>query len=184
MCVALLNQVDVKPSQLSFKVEDNGYGIPSTSFGQLAVRHATSKVQGSREMTQGLTTLGFRWVPARYCPPTASVCHTSILTRSCHRGEALASLAEAACLEITSKARGAFETHTKLLQGGRVLKEGLALEQRIKQGTRVTIRDLFFNKPVRRKHLIGAGYALLHYLYTQAVLTTTLKHLRSWTRLL
>ncbi|EIE26083.1 hypothetical protein COCSUDRAFT_40245 [Coccomyxa subellipsoidea C-169] len=83
-------------------------------------------------MTQGLITLGFR-------------------------GEALASLAEAACLEITSKARGAFETHTKLLQGGRVLKEGLALEQRIKQGTRVTVRDLFFNKPVRRKHLIGAG---------------------------
>lgn len=60
MLIMWPNQVDIKPSLLSFTVEDNGCGIPSTSFGQLAVRHSTSKVQGLRELAQGLTTLGFR----------------------------------------------------------------------------------------------------------------------------
>lgn len=58
------------------------------------------------------------------------------------------------------------------MQGGRVLKEGLALEQRAKQGTTVTVRDLFFNTPVRRKQLIGAGYALLALPCHRVLLTT------------
>ena len=73
------------------------------------------------------------------------------------RGEALASLADSAVLEVTSKARGAFETHTKLMKGSKVLKQGLAVEQRQRQGTIVTVRDFMFNKPVRRKQLILNG---------------------------
>ena len=39
------------------------------------------------------------------------------------RGEALASLAECCVLDVTSKARGSFETHKKSLAGGNVLKQ-------------------------------------------------------------
>lgn len=73
------------------------------------------------------------------------------------RGEALASLAEICVLEVVSKARGAFETYAKLLQGGQVLRQGLAVDQRFRQGTIVTCRDLFFNRPVRQKQLLSAG---------------------------
>lgn len=72
------------------------------------------------------------------------------------RGEALASLGETSVLEITSKARGTFETHRKVLQGGDVLKQGLAMEQRLRQGTIVSVRDFLYNRPVRRKQLLQA----------------------------
>ena len=72
------------------------------------------------------------------------------------RGEALASLAETSVLEIVSKARGAFETHRKVLQGGKVAKQGLAMEQRNRQGTTVAVMDFLFNRPVRRKQLLQA----------------------------
>jgi hypothetical protein len=70
----------------------------------------------------------------------------------------LASLGEISVLEIISKAKGAFQTHCKLVHGGRVIKQGLALEQRLQQGTTVTVRDLFFNKPVRRKQLLNGRW--------------------------
>ena len=79
-------------------MEDDGSGISADDFNLLGVRHASSKLHSLQQLQQGSATLGFR-------------------------GEALASIAERARLEITSKARGAFETHCKILQGGIVLKQ-------------------------------------------------------------
>jgi hypothetical protein len=82
----------------------------------------------------------------------------SVQSKACaRRGEALASLAETSVLEVTSKARGSFETHVKVLRGGEVAKQGLARQQRARQGTVVALRDFLFNRPVRRKQLLAAG---------------------------
>ncbi len=41
-------------------VEDDGFGIPSSSFGTLATRHATSKLRSLTDLDKGVSTLGFR----------------------------------------------------------------------------------------------------------------------------
>ena len=91
-------EVHINAQQWAFSVEDDGNGISADDFSLLGVRHASSKLHSLQQLQQGSATLGFR-------------------------GEALASIAERARLEITSKARGAFETHCKILQGGTVLKQ-------------------------------------------------------------
>ena len=58
---------------------------------------------------------------------------------------------------MTSRAAGSFETHTVALRGGQLLRRGLALEQRNRQGTMVSVKDVFFNQPVRLKALLSAG---------------------------
>eukprot|EP00891_Asterochloris_glomerata_P004346 jgi/Astpho2/4346/fgenesh1_pg.00065_%23_28_t len=121
-------EVHINAQQLAFSVEDDGHGIPAADLSLLGVRHASSKLHSLQQLQQGSATLGFR-------------------------GEALASIAERARLEITSKACGAFETHCKILQGGTVLKQGLALQPRMHTGTCVTVKDWLFNQPVLRRQV-------------------------------
>ena len=64
----------------------------------------------------------------------------SALQRPEALGRSLAALASAGWLEVTSKARGSFETHSFCFDRGRLQRQGLALEQRTKTGTLVTIR--------------------------------------------
>ena len=98
-------EVHFNAQTLTFSVEDNGHGIPAEGFSCLATRHATSKLHSLQQLQLGVATLGFR-------------------------GEALASIAERGRLELTSKARGSFETHCKMLQGGRVLKQVITASAR------------------------------------------------------
>ena len=63
----MIYQVDIKPSQFGFLVEDDGCGIPPASFGQLATRHATSKLKKLDDLVKGLDTLGFRWAFPLLC---------------------------------------------------------------------------------------------------------------------
>lgn len=123
-------QIDL--SSLSLTVVDDGHGVEQVSFSPLAKRHATSKVQDVTQLDSGVSTLGFK-------------------------GEALASIAEVSLLHIISKARGSFETHMKLLKGGKLVKQGLAREQRQKPGTAVCIKDFMFNQPVRRRQYLQSG---------------------------
>ncbi len=95
-------------------------------------RSCTSKLRSAAELDAGVASLGFR-------------------------GEALASIADCSLLEVTSKAARAFETHAKLLRGGAVLRQGLALQQRERQGTSVAVRDFLFNRPINRRALLEAG---------------------------
>lgn len=73
------------------------------------------------------------------------------------RGEGLAAICATAVVDVTSRAAGAFETHSCLLRAGQVLQLKLAVEQRSRPGTVVAVRDLFFNRPVTRKAVQGAG---------------------------
>lgn len=129
---ATVVRVQIDLSSLSLTVEDDGHGIDQASFNSLAVRHATSKLQDLKKLSSGVTTLGFK-------------------------GEAMASMADMSLLQIISKAQGSLETHMKLLKGCKVIKQGLANEQRQKTGTTVCLKDFMFNQPVKRRQYLQSG---------------------------
>ncbi|HAA46155.1 MAG: DNA mismatch repair protein [Halomonas sp. 54_146] len=108
------------------KVRDDGIGIGEEDLPLALARHATSKI-GSLEDLEGVSSLGFR-------------------------GEALASISSVSRLELISNA------DDDPRQGWRVVAEGRGMEARVTpaphpRGTSVSVRDLFFNTPARRKFL-------------------------------
>ena len=108
-------------------VRDNGHGISRGDLDQVALRHATSKIADERDL-QRVTTLGFR-------------------------GEALASIAACARLEVISRPRAA-PGATRLVAGaGRRQVSGAAAAA----GTRVQVTRLFADLPARRRFLRRPG---------------------------
>ncbi len=106
------------------EVSDDGVGIPSDELTLAVARYATSKLD-SVEGLFAVRTLGFR-------------------------GEALASIAAVARCEIVSRSEGSLSAGVLRVDGGElrpVEREGAPV------GTRVAVRDLFFNTPARRKFL-------------------------------
>lgn len=123
--------VQLIPGALSLVVTDDGHGIGDLSIPSVAQPHATSKQTTEGQLGSGLRTLGYR-------------------------GTALASMALAGRLDITSKAAGAFETHTKSLRCGKLVFQGLATEQWRTQGTVVHLSDFLCDQPVRLRQLTTA----------------------------
>ncbi|WP_420827727.1 DNA mismatch repair endonuclease MutL [Halomonas binhaiensis] len=118
-------EVEVGGARL-IRVRDDGCGIAEDDLPLSLSRHATSKIASLEEL-EGVASLGFR-------------------------GEALASVSSVSRLELVSNVeddpRG----------GWRVVAEGRNMEPRVTpaphpRGTSVTVRDLFFNTPARRKFL-------------------------------
>ena len=108
-------------------VRDNGHGISRADLDHVALRHATSKIADERDL-QRVTTLGFR-------------------------GEALASIAACARLEVISRTR-ATPGATRLVAGaGRRHLTGTAAAV----GTRVQVTRLFADLPARRRFLRRPG---------------------------
>ncbi|MBI3924900.1 MAG: DNA mismatch repair endonuclease MutL [Armatimonadetes bacterium] len=110
------------------RVVDDGFGMGPEDVRLAIERFATSKIERWEDM-DALGSLGFR-------------------------GEALPSIAAVSRLEIVTCERGA-STGTELsVEGGVVehLRASAAAE-----GTRITVTDLFFNTPARRKFLRSAG---------------------------
>lgn len=110
----------------TIRVKDDGSGIGEADLPLALSRHATSKIVSLEEL-EGVASLGFR-------------------------GEALASISSVARLELTSN------TDEDPRSGWRVVAEGRRMEPRVTpaphpRGTSVTVRDLFFNTPARRKFL-------------------------------
>ncbi|MGM0520670.1 MAG: DNA mismatch repair endonuclease MutL [Pseudomonadota bacterium] len=108
------------------KVRDDGTGIGEDDLPLALARHATSKIE-SLEDLEGVSSLGFR-------------------------GEALASISSVSRLELISNASD------DPRDGWRVVAEGRGMEARVTpaphpRGTSVSVRDLFFNTPARRKFL-------------------------------
>lgn len=108
------------------KVRDDGVGIGEEDLPLALARHATSKIE-SLEDLEGVSSLGFR-------------------------GEALASISSVSRLELISNASD------DPRDGWRVVAEGRGMEARVTpaphpRGTSVSVRDLFFNTPARRKFL-------------------------------
>jgi DNA mismatch repair protein MutL len=106
------------------EVADDGTGIPPADLTLALTRHATSKIEDAAALTR-VGTLGFR-------------------------GEGLASIAAVAKVTIVSRAAKA-ELATALDAHGETLGEPRPLAG--PPGTRVVVRDLFGNVPVRRDYL-------------------------------
>jgi DNA mismatch repair protein MutL len=107
------------------QVRDNGSGINRDELPLALSRHATSKIQNLQDL-EAVSTLGFR-------------------------GEALASIASVSRLTLTSNTDSAGS-------GWRISAAGKDMEITTEpaahpQGTTVTVRELFFNTPARRKFL-------------------------------
>jgi DNA mismatch repair protein MutL len=106
------------------QVEDDGAGIAREDLPLALARHATSKI-ASLEDLEAVATLGFR-------------------------GEALASIASVARLSLLSRAAGAAHAHRLDAEGGGAGEVSPAARS---PGTTVTVEDLYFNTPARRKFL-------------------------------
>ena len=106
------------------RITDNGKGIAADDVEIAFERHATSKIRSAKDLIK-VSTMGFR-------------------------GEALASIAAIAKVELVTKTKDA-EMGTRISgEGGDVvLKE----ECGAPNGTTITVRELFFNTPVRYKFL-------------------------------
>ena len=117
-------KVDIEEAGLkSIKVSDNGEGMSERDVKQSFLRHATSKIQYDTDLFH-VKSLGFR-------------------------GEALASIS--AVSKLTIKTSTGEEAGTKLyLEGGNIIE---ASKSDARQGTEITVEQLFYNTPARLKYM-------------------------------
>jgi DNA mismatch repair protein MutL len=122
-------QIDLEQGGIKrIRVADNGSGIARDELALALTRHATSKIASLADLEQ-VASLGFR-------------------------GEALASIAAIARVQLTSRSanpnHGAEHAWTVQAEGGRLGEPAPAARG---TGTTIDIHDLFFNTPARRKFL-------------------------------
>ena len=115
------------------KVSDDGEGMVRDDAVLAFERHATSKISNSEDLA-AIGTLGFR-------------------------GEALASIASVAKVELTTSTEGAASATRVTIDGGRMRDVKDAAHPR---GTTIVVRDLFFNVPARRKFLRAEATETFH----------------------
>ena len=115
------------------KVSDDGEGMVRDDAVLAFERHATSKIRASEDLA-AIGTLGFR-------------------------GEALASIASVAKVELTTCTEGAASATRVTIDGGRMRDVKDAAHPR---GTTIAVRDLFFNIPARRKFLRAEATETFH----------------------
>ena len=138
--------VEIKESGFTLiKITDNGNGMGKEDAKLCIERHATSKIKNADDLFK-INTLGFR-------------------------GEALASIASVSNLTLTTKQKEAREAYQISVEAGRIYNEK---ELGHPDGTKIEIKDLFFNVPARKKFLknlriefqhivdVVSRYALIH----------------------
>lgn len=115
------------------RIIDNGSGMSKDDLEFAFERHATSKIRKADDL-ENVKSMGFR-------------------------GEALASIAAIAHVELVTKTENDEIGHKIIVEGGKILEIEDAAS---KQGTTITVSNLFFNTPVRYKFLkkdfTEAGY--------------------------
>lgn len=114
-------------------VIDNGCGMSDTDARLCFERHATSKIKNADDLFK-LRTMGFR-------------------------GEALASIAAVAQVELMTK-RGIDEIGTKIVIEGSVVKDQTL--KPMAKGTHIHVKNLFFNVPARRNFLKSNEVEMRH----------------------
>ena len=130
----LENSIDAGASQITVSIEsggvklieisDNGTGIEAEYISTAFIRHATSKIEKPDDLNS-IHTLGFR-------------------------GEALASIASVARVELTTRTEAdEFATVYRIEGGEEISREPGARAV----GTTIRVRDLFYNTPARMKFL-------------------------------
>jgi DNA mismatch repair protein MutL len=115
------------------KVADDGSGMVRDDAVLAFERHATSKISASEDLAS-IATLGFR-------------------------GEALASIASVARVELTTKTDDNTAATRVIIEGGKMRDVKDAAHPR---GTTIIVRDLFFNVPARRKFLRSEATESFH----------------------
>ena len=117
--------VDIREGGLEYmRVSDNGTGIPESELRMAFERHATSKLRSQEDLAR-IATLGFR-------------------------GEALSSIAAVSRVTLLSRTRGSDSGMQLINEGGQIsdIRPAPCAE-----GTAITVRELFFNAPVRRRFM-------------------------------
>ena len=126
--------VDVENGGRSLiRVSDNGTGMGHDDALLALERYATSKIFEDRDLF-AINTLGFR-------------------------GEALPSIAAVSRLNLTTRAASADSGTEIVVEGGKIKNVS---EVGAPPGTMVTVKQLFFNTPVRRKFLKTIGTEMGH----------------------
>lgn len=121
--------VEIKNGGIDFiRVTDNGVGIPKEEAEIAFLRHATSKINTADDLMEVLT-LGFR-------------------------GEALASIASIANVELITKVSEDITGKRIEVSGGKILSSE---EIACPQGTTLIMRHIFFNVPARKEFLGSSG---------------------------
>lgn len=110
--------------QTLIRVTDDGCGMSPEDAGIAFLRHATSKLRDERGL-EAISTLGFR-------------------------GEALAAISAVSRIELLTRERGAKSGTRLVLDHGEIMQMH---EAGCPEGTSITVRDLFYNTPARRKFL-------------------------------
>ena len=118
-------KVEVKNGGISYiRITDDGKGIEREDLELSFERHATSKIRKAEDLDE-VKSMGFR-------------------------GEALASIAAIAKVQMISKTQNA-ETGNKIVIEGGNIKEIEEIGAPV--GTTITVEELFYNTPVRYKFL-------------------------------
>ena len=126
--------VEIKNGGISLiKIIDDGVGIAEDDMEIAFERHATSKIRKAEDL-ESIKSMGFR-------------------------GEALASIAAISKIEMVSKKENDEVGHKIVVEGGKTVE---FTEEARSVGTTITVRNLFYNTPVRYKFLkkdyTEAGY--------------------------
>ncbi len=127
------------------KITDDGEGMGRDDAILAFERHATSKISKAEDLN-GISTLGFR-------------------------GEALASIASVARVELLTRTDDSTAGTRVVIEGGRMRDVKDAAHPR---GTTIAVRDLFFNTPARRKFLRSEATESFH--LTNLVMHYALAH--------
>ncbi|MCL4212063.1 MAG: DNA mismatch repair endonuclease MutL, partial [Phycisphaerales bacterium] len=132
------NAIDARATRISIEIEDggreliritdDGIGIDEAELPLALAPHATSKIEKQEDL-DAIGTLGFR-------------------------GEALASIASVSRVMILSRPRGAVNAALIEAEGDQIHPPRPSSGP---GGTSVTVRNLFFNTPARRKFLRTAA---------------------------
>jgi DNA mismatch repair protein MutL len=139
----LENSLDAGSTRIRIQVEaggkkliqitDNGCGMLRDDAMLAFERHATSKIKDTDDLLT-ISTLGFR-------------------------GEALPSIASVARLHLETRAEDEAAGTVLEIHGGKIIR---VEEAGLPLGTSITIRDLFFNTPARKKFLRAESTELSH----------------------
>src|SRR3979490_3596458 len=115
------------------QITDNGCGMVRDDAMLAFERHATSKIKDTDDLLS-ISTLGFR-------------------------GEALPSIASVARLHLETRAEEEAAGTVLEINGGKMIR---VEEAGLPLGTSITVRDLFFNTPARKKFLKAESTELSH----------------------